>query len=163
MSDESKPSAQKSEQPLNKENAIRVTINGSTEKFFDKDWLEGAGRGAKTMLSKALLGTEEGFSECHELQLDQAFVGVVDMLILWLSSGDEYLKKSLTEENASELFSLAEYFGISRLEEAISTEQTRREEEERDRLAEEERERLEDEYNYFYDRYENWDNNSNSS
>jgi hypothetical protein len=123
---------------LNDDNAIRVIVNGS-DKYLAKDWLEGDGRATGSVLAKLVLGTVEGFCGSTELEIEDDFVPVFDMLRLWLLLGNEQLQSTLTEENASALYGLATYFGIEKLEQAIKEEQERREQAIRDAEAEQER------------------------
>jgi len=67
-----------------------------------------------------------------------------------MALGSNHLKSSLTEENVSELYALANYFGLEQLEQAIEVEKQRRDEEarkkeERKRREREARERREQE------------------
>lgn len=112
---------------LNEENAIRVVINETHEKFLSKDWLIEEGRAANSVLAMQVLGTKEGLHGSAALTLDEEFVPIFDRLLLWISTGDRYLESNLTEENASALNGLAQYFGLERLEQAIEVEQKKRE------------------------------------
>jgi hypothetical protein len=110
------------------ENIIKVIINGHHEKMFSMDWLTGNGRAADSILAMQLLGTKEGFQGTCELRLDESLVPTVDLLILWLTMGDDSLKSNLTQENASKIHALAQYFCLKRLEDAIVKEEEDRDE-----------------------------------
>jgi hypothetical protein len=117
---------------LNEDNVIRVVINETHEKFLSKDWLIEGGRAANSILAMQVLGmevlgTDEGMQGSAALTVDEEFVPVFDMLLLWISMGDQYLESNLTEENASALNGLAQYFGLDQLEQAIESEQKKRE------------------------------------
>jgi hypothetical protein len=112
---------------LNEDNAIRVVINETHEKFLSKDWLIEGGRAANSVLAMQVLGTKEGLQGSASLTVDEDFVPVFDMLLLWILMGDQYLESNLTEENASALNGLAQYFGLEQLEQAIEMEQKKRE------------------------------------
>ena len=124
---------------LDEHNGIRIVVNDS-EKFVAKDWLHGSGRASGSILAKQILGTEEGLSGTTNLTVDPELESAFDLLILWMALGSDHLKSSLTEENASDLFALASYFGLEQLVEAIEKEKQRRDEEAR---KEEERQRRE--------------------
>jgi DNA-binding protein H-NS len=116
---------------LNEDNARirRVVINETHEKFLLKDWLIEGGRAANSVLAMQVLGTKEGLQGSTALTVDQELVPVFDMLLLWILMGDQYLESTtnLTEENASALNALAQYFGLEQLEQAIEMEQKKRE------------------------------------
>jgi hypothetical protein len=103
-----------------------VIINETHEKFLSKDWLIEDGRASNSVLAMQVLGTKEGLQGTAVLTVDEEFVSVFDMLLLWISMGDQYLESNLTEENASALNGLAQYFGLEHLEQAIEAEQTKR-------------------------------------
>jgi nitrate reductase cytochrome c-type subunit len=114
---------------LNEDNAIRILLNGTTEKYLASDWIEGDhARGANSVLAKMVLGTSEGLAGTSELQVEETLVGVFDLILLWLALGDAFLKDSLTDENATLLMELALYFGLDALAAAITEEEKRREE-----------------------------------
>ena len=113
---------------LNEDNAIRVLVNNQ-EKFLAKSWLEGEGRAAGSILAKQVLGTDQGFTGTTELNVDEDLVSSFDLLMIWLAIGDSHIKSSLTDENASNLFALASYYGLDQLEQVIQQEQEHREEE----------------------------------
>lgn len=125
---------------LNEDNAIRIMVNGR-ENFVAKEWLEGDGRAANSIFSKQILGTPEGLQGSIELTIEEDCMSVFDMMLLWLLVGDGHIQSCLTEENASELFQLAEYFALEELKAAILREQNKREEEEAKRVAAAEAER----------------------
>jgi hypothetical protein len=104
-----------------------VIINETHEKFLSKDWLIEDGRASNSVLAMQVLGTKEGLQGTAVLTVDEEFVPVFDMLLLWISMGDQYLESNLTEENASALNGLAQYFGLEQFEQAIEVEQTKRE------------------------------------
>jgi hypothetical protein len=112
---------------LNEDNSIRVIINETHEKFLSKDWLIEDGRASNSVLAMQVLGTKEGLQGTAVLTVDEEFVPVFDMLLLWISMGDQYLESNLTEENASALNGLAQYFGLEQLEQAIEAEHRKRE------------------------------------
>jgi hypothetical protein len=124
---------------LNEENAIRVIFNETEEKFVSRDWLEGKGRAAESVLAKQVLGTKEGLQGSSHLTIEEELLPVLDVLLLWFFMGDKYLETDLTEENASALHALAQYFALDKLEIAIKQEQERREEEARNAEEEESR------------------------
>jgi hypothetical protein len=117
---------------LNEDNAIRVIINETHEKFLSIDWLIEGGRAANSVLAMQVLGTNEGLQGSTALTVDEEFVPVFDMLLLWILMGDHYLESDLTEENASALNGLAQYFGLDQLEQAIDVEQKKREQKHQD-------------------------------
>jgi hypothetical protein len=87
---------------LNEDNAIRVIINETHEKFLSKDWLIEDGRASNSVLAMHVLDTKEGLQGTAVLTVDEEFVPVFDMLLLWISMGGQYLESNLTAENASE-------------------------------------------------------------
>jgi hypothetical protein len=119
---------------LNEDNAIRIVVNGS-EKYVAKDWLEGDGHAANSIFSKQILGTAEGLHGSIELTIEENCMRVFDMLLLWLLLGDAHVQSCLTDDNASELLELAEYFALEGLKAAILSEQNTRDEEEAKRVA----------------------------
>ena len=128
---------------LNEDNAIRILVNETEEKFVAKDWLIGDGRAANTILAKQILGTTEGLQGSADITVDDDCLGVFDTMLLWLLLGDAHLQASLTEENASLIYKLADYFGLEALKSAIEAEQKQRDEDEAKRVAAEIRKRAE--------------------
>jgi hypothetical protein len=113
---------------LNEDNAIRILLNGY-EKYLALDWIEGDNaRGAHSVLAKMVLGTSEGLTGSTELEIDETWVGVFDLVLLWLALGDASVQNSLMEENATPLLELALYFGLDALAEAIREEEQKRDE-----------------------------------
>ncbi|KAL7561701.1 hypothetical protein ACA910_016463 [Epithemia clementina (nom. ined.)] len=179
---------------LNKDNAIRVLVNGHEEKFLAPQWMEHEGRAAGSILAKLVVlgprrvvhdeddennrnvrrissstsirhssvnrsakptatrttirtdatttsyvvagtasttiqssasasGATPTFATTMELSVDEALVSSFDLLILWLALGDSYIQSCLTDDNASQLFALASYYGLDQLEQAILDEE----------------------------------------
>jgi hypothetical protein len=99
------------------------------------DWIEGENaRGADSVLAKMVLGTNEGLTGSTELEVEEAWVGVFDLVLLWLALGDASVQNSLMDENATPLLEIALYFGLDALVEAIREEERKREEIEKARL-----------------------------
>jgi hypothetical protein len=92
------------------ENAIKVIINGRHEKICSIDWLAGKERAADSILAMQLFGTKEGLkgTSC-ELRLEESLVPAVDLMIIWLTMGDDSLKSNLTQENVSKIYALAQF------------------------------------------------------
>ena len=111
---------------LNEENAIRIMLNGQ-EKFLVKNWMEGPnGRGANSVLSKLVLGTTEGLKGSNEIEVEASLVDAFDVIQIWLALGDAYMGDLLQEDNASQVYELASYFGLDHLQTAVETEQAQR-------------------------------------
>jgi hypothetical protein len=81
-----------------------------------------------------VLGTSEGLTGSTELEIDETWVGVFDLVLLWLALGDASVQNSLMEENATPLLELALYFGLDALAEAIREEEQKRYETEKAKL-----------------------------
>jgi hypothetical protein len=81
-----------------------------------------------------VLGTNEGLFGSTELEVEEAWVGVFDLVLLWLALGDASVQNSLIDENATPLLEIALYFGLDALVEAIREEERKREEIEKARL-----------------------------
>jgi hypothetical protein len=119
---------------LNEDNAIRILLNGS-EKYLAMDWIEGENaRGADSVLAKMVLGTNEGLTGSTELEVEEAWVGAFDLVLLWLALVDASVQNSLMDDNATPLLEIALYFGLDALVEAIREEERKREEIEKARL-----------------------------
>ena len=117
---------------LNDDNAIRVQVNG-TVKYLARDWLENGGRAADSVLAKQVLGTEQGLAGSDAITIDDELEAAFDLVVVWLAMGNERLEMLLTEENASMLFELAEYFDLKDLQKAIRDEEGRREKEDEEK------------------------------
>jgi hypothetical protein len=62
------------------------------EKFVSRDWLDGKGRAAESVLAKQVLGTKEGFQESSHPTIEEELLPVLDALLLWLSMEDKYAR-----------------------------------------------------------------------
>lgn len=118
--------------------SVRIRFNDEYEKIVSLSTITGNGRGANSILAMQILGTYHGMQGSTNLQIDEEFIPVVDLLLQWLGElGDgevgDCLKTELNEENASLLHGLAQYFGLTNLEKAIEEEKERRDKEEEEK------------------------------
>ena len=100
---------------FNAEDFLAVNVNGKPYKMY-RGWLEGSGRGANSVLSRMILGTEEGLSGGNDLTLRDDLAPQFSGVLLYLAMAgldDSFRFRSI------KLYELASYFGLEDMMECI--------------------------------------------